>query len=323
MRLRVLDLDASLTGQPPIAELARQGRLQIADLRQAGPGLRVIATRRGIRRLGEQLDRDFGQADAGPAVYFIGSGDFHHLTAALIARVREPVTVIHFDNHPDWCRFPAMFNCGAWVNRALEMAHVERVITLGPAGRDLVRPELQTANLPAVEAGRIELFPWRAQPSRVWWRYRDSACCRFADGHLHWRNLADEPWPAFLDTLIERLPRTALWITIDKDVLGPSEATTDWDQGRMPLDHVIAAVERLAACRRIAGIDVCGETSPPVFADAVRATIARLDNPPRPAPTPAELAVNASTNMRLIAAFERALGPAADCAQSAQTASDR
>lgn len=307
MRLRLLDLDTSLTEQVPFAAGVRQGLIESVDLRSMGPGLRVIATRRGIARFVAALDQRFGAPDGVPDVYFYGSGDFHHLTAALLSRLAEPVTVVHFDNHPDWCRFPATFNCGAWVNRALELPHVTRMITIGPASRDLVRPELQSANLAAISDGRLELYPWIAQPSRVWRRYRDSACSRQIGGYLHWRNLADESWPAFLDELEDRLPRTALWITIDKDVLGPVEATTNWDQGAMPLGHVTAAVERLAARYRIAGIDVCGDHSTPVFADPVRAVIARLDNPPGPPPGADAVAVNAAANARLIAAIERAL----------------
>lgn len=310
MRLRVLDLDGSVAGQVVMAERVRDGQVEIEDVTRLGPSLRVIATRRGIARLVAQLDARFGTPDGTPEVYFYGSGDFHHVTAALVSRLREPVTIVHFDNHPDWCRFPATWNCGAWVNRALEMPHVQRVVTLGPASTDLVRPELQTANLRAVSDGRLEVYPWAAEPSRVWRRYRDTACMRQAGRRLEWRTLADLSWPAFLDEFEDRLPRTALWITIDKDVLGPGEATTNWDQGAMPLDHVLAAVERLARCRRIAGIDVCGEHSVPVFADPVRAFIARMDNPPGAEPAPEALAVNARTNERLVSAFERALGHA-------------
>lgn len=310
MHLRVLDLDGSLCAQAVIAERARLGQIEVEDLRRTGPGLRVIATRRGIARLVAQLDHRFGRPDGAPEVYFYGSGDFHHVTAALLSRLSEPVTVVHFDNHPDWCRFPATWNCGAWVNRALELPHVTRVLTLGPTSTDLVRPELQSANLQAIAEGRLELYPWAAAPSRVWRRYRDTACARQVGRHIEWRNLARLSWPSFLDEMEDRLPRTALWITIDKDVLGPAEATTNWDQGAMPLDHVLAAVARLARCRRIAGIDVCGEHSRPVFADPLRALIARLDNPPGAEPAAEALAVNAGTNARLIAAFEHALGHA-------------
>ena len=310
MLLRVIDLDGSLPGQPAVSRRLGEGRARLVDFRAAGPRLRVLATRRGIGDFVAGLDRDFGRPTAAPEVYLYGSGDFHHLSAALIGRIREPLTVIHFDNHPDWCRFPATYNCGAWVNRALEMAHVARVVTIGPCSADFVKPEWHTANLPAIAAGRLEVYPWRAAPSKVWWHYPDTPCGRFVDGRIRWRNLADEPWDGFVDELIGRLPSTALWITIDKDVLSPDEATTNWDQGQMRLDHVIAAVERLAASRRIAGIDVCGEHSEPVFAGRIRTALANFDNPPVPVPSLEALAVNAVTNERLLTAFESVLARA-------------
>ena len=307
MQLRVIDLDGSLAVQPAVSRRLGDNRARLADARALGPGLRVLTTRNRIARLKALLDRAFGQTAGAPEVYFYGSGDFHHVTAALLARMAEPVTVVHFDNHPDWCRFPATFNCGAWVNRALDLPHVQRVVTLGPCSADLVDPEWQTANLPALAAGRLEMFPWRAGPSKVWWRYPDTVCGRYVDGKIRWRNLADEPWAAFIDELIARLPPAALWITIDKDVLGPDEATTNWDQGGMRLNHIIAAVERLAAAHRIAGIDVCGEYSAPVFAGPIQAAIARFDNPPKAAPDAAALAINATSNARLLDALERIL----------------
>ena len=305
MQLRVIDLDGSLPDQPAIRDRLLDESAVLANFRAHGPALRVIATRRGMGKFVAGLDEVFGQPSGEPEMYLYGSGDFHHATAALISRVREPVTVIHFDNHPDWCRFPANYNCGAWVNRALEMAHVARVITLGPCSGDMIKPEWQSANLPALSAGRLEVYPWRAAPSKVWWRYPDTACGRCVDGHIHWRTLEQEPWGTFIDQLIARLPQTALWITIDKDVLRPEEATTNWDQGQMRVDHVIDAVERLSAARRIAGIDICGEHSQPVFANVVQATIARMDNPPGAAPSTDALAINGTTNGRLIEAFQR------------------
>ena len=55
-----------------------------------------------------------------------GSGDFHHLSALWIRRVKRPLMVISFDNHPDWDIRPPKWCCGGWVNRALELPHVKR-----------------------------------------------------------------------------------------------------------------------------------------------------------------------------------------------------
>lgn len=306
MLLRVIDLDGSVAGQDPLRRRIDAGAAACIDAADLAPSLRILASRAAMARFRNRVRAS--AAGEEPCLTFYGSGDFHHLTAGLLAEVGRDLSVIHFDNHPDWVDFPSTFNCGAWVNRALELPHVKRVVTLGPCSDDLVRPELQFANLPALSDGRIELHPWQHAPSRVWRRYRDGAGHRQEGGHLHWRNLADEPnWTAFLDELVAGLPTKAIWITIDKDVLGTQDAVTNWDQGKLPLDWLLGAIDHLGASCEIVGADVCGDYSPPVFADPVRATLAWFDHPGAISPSPAQLATNARVNDRLIARFEGAL----------------
>ena len=42
--------------------------------------------------------------NARPEIFFVGSGDYHHLTPAFPADLKEPISLIHFDNHPAWVR---------------------------------------------------------------------------------------------------------------------------------------------------------------------------------------------------------------------------
>lgn len=304
MRLQLLDLDGSLVAQEPLRQRIDAGdgtRIDAVDLARR---LRIVASRAPLRELASRLPPTAGNS---PTLTFYGSGDFHHLTVPLVAMLDEPLTIVHFDNHPDWVRFPATVNCGAWVNRALELSHVRKVVTIGPCSMDLVRPELQFANLDAVRDGRLAVYPWRHPPSRVWGRYGDTHCYRQEGSHLHWRNLADEGWPDALKALIEAIPTRAIWLTIDKDVLARSDATTNWDQGSLPLGHLLAAIERLGSERRILGADVCGDWSAPRFGDPFRAALAYFDHPPALHPSAADLAVNARVNGLLLDCFARVL----------------
>lgn len=52
-----------------------------------------------------------------------------------------------------------------------------------------------------------------------------------------------------------------LYISIDKDVLSPSEVLTNWDQGEMTADELFAQLDELRAHHEILGIDVCGDAS--------------------------------------------------------------
>jgi hypothetical protein len=304
MRLRVIDLDGAVTSQPYLAGLIASGEAECVDARDLAPRLRILAARSAYRALGQRLGEP--RADGHADVLFFGSGDFHHLTALHVQQHAEPLTVVHFDNHPDWVRYPTI-NCGSWVNQALKFPHVAKVVTIGPCGDDMRYPEWKFANLPAIRGGRLAVYPWRSVPTPIWGEPVTAPGTSTKDGLLSWRNLAAENWDDFLDELAANLPDTALWITIDKDVLSQADAITNWDQGEMALDHVLAALRRLAVSFRIAGIDVCGDYSTPRFKDPLRAFLSWSDHPALPPHEEADLAINDRTNTRLIEVFREVL----------------
>ena len=305
MQVRILDLDASLMAQPTLCAALDQGGVRRLWLRDLAAQLRIVARRDTLAELRRRLTEDDRAHPAQPRVDFFGSGDFHHLTAVLLASFREPLTVIHIDNHPDWVRWPRTFNCGGWINRALELPHVRRIITLGPCSDDLSLPELKFANLQALAAGRLELYPWRHAPSRVLGHYGSGASHASGGGHLTWRSLVGESWDRFLDGLIDRIPTEAVYVTIDKDALASPEAVTNWDQGEMPLDCVLSIIESVSRKRRLAGADVCGDYSPPLFTGLGRAFLSWLDRGSGPRVPQNAAALNDATNARLLEAFMR------------------
>lgn len=305
MRLRVLDIDGSLPLQPFLAAEMSAGRAQRVDLRRFERRLRLWASRRDLDRLVDRLAHLDPPPGEGPTVTFYGSGDYHHLAAALLEAVAEPVTVIHFDNHPDWIRWPKTWNCGGWVSRILDLPQVARVVTLGPCSDDLHCPQIKGGNVEALASGRLELFPWRSAPSRVWGRIGDGAGHRRRGGRLDWRCLADLDGVDFITGLADRLPTEAIWISLDKDVLGPSDAVTNWDQGEMPLSFLLEAIIELARCRRVVGMDVCGEYSPPRFDGLLKTIEAWRDHPSAMADSGRAVDVNDRTNRAVVGALRR------------------
>ena len=299
----LVDLDGSVTSQPSLVALERAGQAHRIDATDLAARLRIVASRAAARALGERLAPCL--ARAGAPLIFYGSGDFHHLAAIFLSLLDEPVTVLHFDNHPDWVRFPPTLNCGGWVSRALALPQVQRVITVGPASDDLLRPELKGADLPALRAGRLEVHPWRGVVGPFWGRPVATPACRSQGRTLAWQGLRERCLDAFADELAARLPDAPLWVTLDKDVLTPAEAVTNWDQGGMSLDAVLRLIDRLARVRPVRGADVCGDFSVPRFADPFRWLLSATDRAARPAPTAHELAVNDRTNARLTEAFGR------------------
>lgn len=302
MHLQILDLDGSLAAQPSLSTVAPWQSVSTVDLRDLGPRLRLWSRGRTVRLARERIA---AQAPDGPTLHLLGSGDFHHLAAVLMERAHEPVTVVHIDNHPDWVRLAPRWHCGSWVNRALRLPCVERVLTLGPCSDDLVRPDLKGGNLPALAAGRIVLFPWEHAPSRVWRRVPDGPGRHWENGRIHWQNIAVIGLETALDAIIPLISTDAVWLSIDKDVLDEREALTNWDQGRMPLSALLRIIDAVGARKRIAGADICGEFSPIAHANWFKRWEARSDQPQRSADA-TMLARNEVTNKELLVAIEKA-----------------
>jgi len=297
MRVRVIDLDGSVSRQPYLAALVAVGEAELVPARDLAGKLRIVANRRALKELMSRL----GPADSTqPELIFFGSGDFHHLTYGFLQRLPEPVTVIQFDNHPDWIRVPSTVNCGSWVSRALRDNCCDRVITIGPSGSDLRLPELKGADLALLRRARLSVYPWRSKPSRLLGAPVNAPGVRTQRRRLIWRELADETFSDFIEELAATLDGKPLWITIDKDVLPRDEAVTNWDQSGMALAHVLALVARLATTRCILGIDVCGDYSPPAFSDAFRAFLSWLDRPSLAPDDAHAMQVNNFTNRSIV-----------------------
>jgi len=302
--LNILDLDHSLTGQASIARLLDSGRARRLDLLDLGPKLRLWSSERTFRRFTERLRERPRHSGPAPEIFFVGSGDYHHLTPAFLTDLPEPVSLIHFDNHPDWVHFAPRRHCGSWVNQALKLPNIERIVTLGPCSDDLQNPQIKGGNLGALKRGVLQLFPWQHPPSKVWGRVGDGAGHQQQENLLHWNNLADQDWSAFLERMIASLPTQAVWITIDKDVLASEDAATNWDQGQMRLSHLLQAIRSLAASKRIIGIDICGEFARPAFSNAFKRWEAKSDQPPAERWSETDLLRNSATNQALIELFE-------------------
>jgi arginase family enzyme len=305
VHLRILDLDGSLSAQATLQDVAAWSSVATVPLRDLGPRLRLWSRAATMRQARERLAA--AAPASGATLTLIGSGDFHHLAVPLIEQAREPVTVVHFDNHPDWVRWAPRWHCGSWVNQALRLPQVARVVTLGPSSQDLVRPELKGGNLAALSAGSIALFPWQHAPSRVFRRVADGAGHRYEAGHLVWRNLAARPLGENLAAILATIETDTIWLTIDKDVLAESEALTNWDQGLMPLPALRELIAAIGARKRIVGADLCGEFSAPVMSNPLKHIESRLDRPQRTANAEA-LARNEAVNRELLHTIHEATG---------------
>ncbi|HEV2608224.1 MAG TPA: hypothetical protein VGT79_09600 [Xanthomonadaceae bacterium] len=304
MHLEILDLDGSVHSHASESNALRWQSVRVLDLRDLAAKLRLWSGGKAIAETRRRLHGAPIHPD--PTVTLVGSGDFHHLTPLLLERAREPVTVVHFDNHPDWVRLAPRWHCGSWVNQALRSKRVARVVTIGPCSDDLVWPGLKGGNLAALASGRLRLFPWSHAPSRLLRRIADGASYRCASRRLVWDNLAEMTSEHAAHTILSQIATDAIWLTIDKDVLPEGEVVSNWDQGQMPLRAVLDLIEAIGRKHNIVGADICGDYATPHFPSALKRWEVRRDQPRREPPDAPALERNAEVNRQLLSTIERA-----------------
>lgn len=250
------------------------------DARQWGPRVRCYAPRAVVESLYAEV------FSALPSFVLYGSGDYHHLAAMLLRRVSTPVTVISFDNHPDWDIRPPHWACGGWVNRALELPNVRRVSVWGCGNFELAFPHRLFANRRAVREGRLEVHAWAERQS-------PGAQKRFGC-------IRRESWRDSFDRFAGTLAGQDVYVTIDLDCLRVEEAVTNWENGLFTADDIAWAVGRLRQSSRLAAGDVCGAYSPPTYARRRQRFAAEWDRPKQAAPDPdAARAVNLRSLARI------------------------
>src|SRR5260370_22940838 len=156
MRTRVLDLDASILGQRKLLKLYRPAVYSFQDW---GPRLRLGCGMGRFARFERRLARKLGgPIDSEPHVTFVGSGDFHHVSLALLRRQAEPVNLLIIDNHPDWMRRIPFLHCGTWLHHAAQLPQVKQIFHVG-GDVDFDNYFQCLAPLPAIERCKIAVLP--------------------------------------------------------------------------------------------------------------------------------------------------------------------
>jgi len=306
MRTALLHLDSALSDQRELDLSVRARGGRNLDCRHLGPALRLWSRPTALKRLRARIAAALPAQD-GPFLVFSGSGDFHHITPTLLARACEaaghpPVTLLHFDNHPDWVKFANGAHCGSWVGLAARMPEVARVVTVGVCSADIDRPEGKGADLDLVSDDRMELYAYRAP--------RGGETVTIAG--RAWPTIESMGETAFLDVLPTRIETPCVYVTIDKDVLRAADAGTNWDQGRTSLAFLKAMLSRVGQHHRIIGADVVGDWSPAVYGGGPLASLLKrgeaLLDQPWARPNATARALNETANLELldlIAEFDR------------------
>lgn len=257
----ILDFDQSVLPLPGSERLALghwQERLRF------GCSLAALA------ELGDEIDA----AAAARGTVFLGSGDFHHLSHALIRRHAHPgakLEVVVLDNHPDNMLYPFGIHCGSWVWHASRLPGVACVHVLG-----ITSPDVGVAH-----AWENRLGPLRQGRVRYWCVGADLGWMKRLGikGSRSFASISD-----MLGAFAAHLETTSgpVYLSLDKDVLAPSEAHTNWDQGVMRMDELGTAIRLLRG--RIVASDVSGEVSTYRYRSRLKRLLAGLDAQPAIAP---------------------------------------
>ena len=229
------------------------------DARKWGPQLRFSAPPRVV----EEFYREFN-SQLRPFILY-GSGDFHYLTGLWLRRVREPIVLVSFDNHPDWDIRPPKWGCGGWINRALELSHVQHIAIWGCGNFECWWPHNIFANRSAEREGRLEVHPWADdRPARD--RQRRGVILR-------------ENWREHFELFATKLVGASVYVTIDLDCLGVEEVVTNWENGRFTVADVEWALGKIRERTRIIGGDICGAYSAAKYARWKQEFASNWDHP--------------------------------------------
>ncbi|HEV7572060.1 MAG TPA: arginase family protein [Thermoanaerobaculia bacterium] len=216
-----------------------------------------------MRTLGEEIP-------TAPSVVFLGSGDYHHVSYLLIERLRvlqSPIQVVVFDNHPDNMRYPFGIHCGSWVSHVSRLPFVTCVHVLGITSSDVEGLHVCENHLHALRSGRV----------RYWCIGRDlRALQRLGIRHSQ----TFESAAGLLDRFAaeSRTWKDPVYLSIDKDVLGPDVVQTNWDQGVMTLEEIEHGIDMIR--NRIVASDVTGEVSSYRYASRWKRLLTWFDRQP-------------------------------------------
>lgn len=257
MHIRVLDLDGAIPGQE---RLMNRFQPLVHDFRRWGPRIRLGCRFRRFAKFEKSLAPILGNEETfEPTITFYGSGDFHHVSLALLRRQRCPFNLLVLDNHPDWMRAIPFLHCGTWLYHAARLPQVQQIFHVG-GNMDFDNSFRRLAPWKLLRSGKVKVFPAK--------RYFRRGC---------WSAVANEPvrqniftavttrrLQELLDSHRSQLKSYPLYVSLDKDVMLAGDAAVNWDSGHLTLPEVITILQTFleATDGKLLGMDVLGDWSP-------------------------------------------------------------
>lgn len=168
--------------------------------------------------------------DTGPeGIHFLDNGNYHYVTLFFAEKIQTPFSLVLFDHHTDMQKplVPQLLSCGSWARELMDHhASIEQLILIGPERKTLetIEPQL-----------------------------RERIICVSIEEIIQGKAEQD------LARIKASVP---VYISIDKDVLSPRYARTNWNQGEMTMKVLERLLLEIFKHQKVIGADICGECSP-------------------------------------------------------------
>lgn len=298
MQVRVLDIDGSLLAQHGLLD---RTACPVVPLARWGPRIRLACTFGRFSRFERSLAKRLGEA-AGPepVLTYYGSGDFHHVSLALLRRIRTPFNLVVLDNHPDWMRGVPLLHCGTWLYHAARLPQVRRVFHVG-GDVDFDNYYRWMAPWDLIEGGKVVVFPAVRRYRRGRWARVEAPTLRFA---------GEGPFPAerveeLLAPYRKELRSLPLYVSLDKDVMVADDAVVNWDSGHLTMPEVQKVLRSFVAAAkgRLAGADVLGDWSPVAVGGLLRRFLHWTEHPALDVEPGVAAACNEAANLKVLRAI--------------------
>lgn len=157
-------------------------------------------------------------------IHFLDSGDYHYVSKFWTDMINVPFSLVLIDHHTDMqdSRVDGMLSCGDWVKAVIENnKYLKHVFVIGVPKESALKVDKEL--LPKVTF------------------------------------VTEKDFHDFLNGVKEPADGETIYISIDKDVLSPKDAVTNWDQGDMREADLRTFLYHQVERENVIGVDVCGE----------------------------------------------------------------
>lgn len=156
-------------------------------------------------------------------MHFIDSGNYHYMSRIFTDYINEDFCLVVFDHHPD-----------------MQETSFGGILSCGSWVMNTMdnNPHLKEVIVVGADWNLITKVPDE---------YRE---------RVHFLDKDD------IGMGVPYIGELPVYLSIDKDVILREELLTNWDQGTMETEMLMAIVSQLVRTHRIIGIDVCGECAP-------------------------------------------------------------